>query len=145
MLATERFLNSYGMTLTPGQSGGFTFGRAADAAQTVDPTIERVINPEWTKLQNQMKSAQDQRAQNQTAQQQAYNGMIGNGQLNGILGSDYSAPGFGQVNGQTTNPYSPNSGNGVDMSWSSGVYNPSTNNQTGVYNPTANSFKQWGL
>lgn len=66
----------------------------------------------------------DARRQNQVAQQQAYNGMMGDGQMNAVLGANYSTPGFGQVNGQLSNPYAPNSGEGADMTWSTGVYNP---------------------
>lgn len=66
------------------------------------------------------------RAVNQTTQQQAYNGMSGNGLLNGVLTEAYSMPGFGQVTGSA--PSTPTMGS---LSAGSGVFDPST--QSGVF------------
>lgn len=57
---------------------------------------------------------------NQARQQQSYNGMLGNGQINGILGPNYADPNFGQVTGSQPQQQAPA---GVDMSWAD-VYQP---------------------
>jgi len=95
-------------------------------------------------LQQQYALEKQQREQGQVAQQQAYNGMIGNGQLNGILGADYTTPGFGQINGQTTNPYAINNAPaGVNMDWTKAA---GTAQNTGVYDPLAATQKTfWGI
>jgi hypothetical protein len=79
---------------------------------------------------------------NQAAQQQAYNGMLGNGQLNAIPGADYSVPGFGQITGNS-NPYSVDVPSGVNLPQGSGTYG--AGQQTGVYNPQQTSKQYWGL
>ena len=95
-------------------------------------------NPEW---QSTFDQALNQRRENQTAQQQAYNGMVGQGQKNGIMGESYTTPGFGRVDGQAQNPYAVNSG-GNNMGWASGFGNEAT----GVYDPIKQTQKTfWGL
>jgi hypothetical protein len=44
----------------------------------------------------------------QTANNQAYQRQMGNGQIGGIMNSDYSQPGFNQVNGHATPYFDPN-------------------------------------
>lgn len=98
-------------------------------------------NPEWQRIKNEMEAAMQFRQQNQTAQQQAYNGMLDQGQKNGVMGPGYSNPGFGRVDGQAQNPYSVDPGSN-NMNWAAG-YDVAP---TGVYDPlqqTQETF--WGL
>jgi hypothetical protein len=83
------------------------------------------------------------RMENQVARQQAYDGMLGSGQLNGIMKEGYTNPMFGQVTGSTENPFDMRGAPGVDASWTAGVYDPT--NQSGTYNPQAVKKNFWGL
>ena len=112
--------------------------------QTAPGEPVREINPEWQRMQNEMLAAMQQRQESQVAQQQAYNGMLGQGQKNGVMGENYTTPGFGRVDGQAQNPYMINPGGDNDMSWARGYDNQQQ--LTGVYDPlkqTQETF--WGL
>lgn len=54
----------------------------------------------------------------QSRNQQAYDSMLGGGQINGVLGPNYTDPNFGQVNGQNADGIPEN----TDMSWADGLY-----------------------
>ena len=112
------------------------YGRETTGGGTISEA-----NPEWNRLKNEMDAAMQFRQQNQTAQQQAYNGMLDQGQKNGVMGPGYSNPGFGRVDGQAQNPYSVDPGSN-NMNWAAG-YDAAP---TGVYDPlqqTQETF--WGL
>jgi hypothetical protein len=83
-----------------------------------------------------------QRGENQMAQQQAYNGMMGNGQLNGIIGQNYTDQNFGQVTGQQTPSLQSQLDQvpGLDTTGLAGIYSP-----TGTYNPMSSTKRVWGL
>lgn len=83
-----------------------------------------------------------QRGENQTRQQQSYDSMNGWGQLNGVMGPNYTDPNFGQISGQAGGPLTaPTMPNGVDPSWTSGVFDPS-GGLTGVYGANNSTKKQ---
>lgn len=80
----------------------------------------------------------------QTRQQQAYNGMMGNGQENGVIGPEYTAPDFGQVNGDFGQGEMGAQAPAVDMSWSNGVYSPLPG-ASGVYGASNPTARRWGI
>ena len=124
-----------------------TGAAARGASHTVKEKPERIdlgqsANPEYARMKARMEAALQQRGESQVANQQAYNGMLGEGQKNGVMGPGYSTPGFGRVDGQAENPYAVNMGanNGV---WAEGYQPP---DMTGVYDPVAQTKQNfWGL
>ena len=118
-----------------------TYPTSPGASLGMTTKYRNEANPEWHRLKNEMEAAMHFRQQNQTAQQQAYNGMLDQGQKNGVMGPGYSNPGFGRVDGQAQNPYSVDPGSN-NMNWAAG-YDVAP---TGVYDPlqqTQETF--WGL
>jgi hypothetical protein len=97
----DNFLALQGMPY----SGGFDLGGSYAGGTSPNGASHMVStafedNSRREELLAQMKSMMPL-FQNQAVQQSAYNSMNGGGQLNGILGKDYSNPTFGQV---TNNP-----------------------------------------
>ena len=82
--------------------------------------------------------------QNRERAQQSFNMMEGQGQRFGMMGPDYTNPGFGQVSGEV-NPFSPDMGagraavqganDGISTDWLTGVYDPTQMQAMGVYRP----------
>lgn len=92
---------------------------------------------------NAEKSAMAPRFEAQTANAQAYDNMLGNGMVGGVIGPGYEAPDFGQVTGefgQSTAGAQPNLG----MGWTDGAYKPGGTN-SGVYAPNPYNTVRWGL
>jgi hypothetical protein len=117
------------------------------------PQQSAVVNPEWTRMNQQMQSAISQRTENQNRQQQAYDfGMLGGNDHNGLLNANYSQPGYGQISGQDQSAaFGADSGTqlgGVNDQFITGAYTPSNSGAT--YNPNPYSAqnyqpKGWGL
>lgn len=115
----------------------------ATGVQNVTRESMPVANPEYARIMAEMQAAMQQRQESQTAQQQAYNGQLGQGQKNGVMGDNYSTPGFGRVDGQSKNPYAINSGSN-NMDWASGY--DGQQQMTGVYDPVKQTQETfWGL
>lgn len=113
----------------PGQSSP-----TAAPPNVVQSTYDPGYTPDFTALnreREQMMGRYDAQARNQ----QAYDGMMGNGQINGILGANYSDPNFGQVVGAT--PQGPSQ---EDMAWADGLYNP-----TGTYGTAPSRTNGWSF
>lgn len=66
--------------------------------------LQYVENPEFRSALGNFLSTKSAFAENNIARQQAYNNMLGNGQMNGMIGANYSDPNFGQVTGQVSQP-----------------------------------------
>lgn len=79
--------------------------------------------------------------ENQTRNQQAYDSMRNNGQINALIGPDYSNANFGSISGQGAAQLPEI--DGVNMDWASGVYNPSKAN--GMFGNTGRTYKQGWL
>jgi hypothetical protein len=77
-----------------------------------------------------------------TRNQQAYDSMLNNGQIHGIIGPGYTNPNFGSVSGQEGAAQLPQI-DGVNMDWASGVYNPQR--ASGMYGSTGRTYKQGWL
>jgi hypothetical protein len=102
------------------------------------------VNPEWQRLKNEMDAAMQKRQEAQTANQQAYDGMLGQGQKNGVMGAGYSNPGFGRVDGMAQNPYAVNAQDNNNPAFAG--YQQDTTGLTGVYDPIAQTKELfWGL
>ena len=83
----------------------------------------------------------------QTRQQQAHDSMVGNNQQNGVIGEGYTAPNFGQIDGdfgQSGMGAQANQQNSIDMSWTDGTYNPQGSGG-GVYSGPSRRKTEWGL
>lgn len=81
----------------------------------------------------------------QTANTQAYENLLGNGMLGGILTDGYELPDFSQVTGDFGQIDAGKGQNtGVDMGWTDGAYRPGTA-QSGVYAPNPYNTIRWGL
>jgi hypothetical protein len=79
--------------------------------------------------------------ENRTRNQQAYDSMLNNGQVNGLIGPGYSNANFGSVSGQGAAQLPEIEG--VNMDWASGVYNPQQ--ASGMYGSTGRTYKQGWL
>jgi hypothetical protein len=76
-----------------------------------------------------------------TRNQQAYDSMLNNGQVNALIGPDYSNANFGSVSGQGAAQLPEIEG--VNMDWASGVYNPQQ--ASGMYGSSGRTYKQGWL
>lgn len=80
--------------------------------------------------------------ENQARQQQAYDSMRGWGQTNGVMGSDYTSPTFGQINGDPGIGQGNNAAAGVNAT-ANGVFSPAQGS-VGVYGAPRRA-SNWGL
>ncbi|MHA6684500.1 hypothetical protein [Mesorhizobium sp. A556] len=136
----ERAASQFG-GLAP-DSQYYTGGGGSHVLSDQTVMVGQETNPEYLAMLQQAQQAQQQRGENQTRQQQAYGSMNGWGQLNGVMGANYTDPNFGQISGQAGGPLTaPTMPDGVDPSWTSGVFDPS-GGLTGVYGPNTSSKKQ---
>lgn len=99
-------------------------------------------NPEYARMMAEMQAAMQKRQEAQTANQQAYDGMLGQGQKNAVMGPGYANPGFGRVDGNAQNPYAVSSQANGNPAFAG--YQPP--DISGVYDPIAQTKELfWGL
>lgn len=135
-------LDDMGQNVVAGNIGRDNFDRLMNYEQEFDPGTPG-YTPDFSLL-NAERDQFEPLFQNQQRQQQAFNMMEGQGQRFGMMGEDYTNPGFGQVSGET-NPFSPDMGagaaalqganEGISTDWLTGVYDPTSMQAMGVYRP----------
>jgi hypothetical protein len=124
-------------------------GPGAEWVFAHDPNAEAIANEYNDAHAPVDMAAYTQRAQaiaqpyleNQTRNQQAYDSMTNNGQVNALIGPDYSNANFGSISGQGAAQLPQI--DGVNMDWAQGVYNPSQAN--GMFGNTGRTNKQGWL
>lgn len=116
--------NNWGMPSNPNAVAPTVYNDTFDAGYVPDFTA---LNKE----REQMMGRYDAQARNQ----QAYDWMNGGGQINGILGPNYSDPNFGQIVG--AQPQGPSQ---EEMAWADGLYNP-----TGTYGTAPARNSGWSI
>ena len=135
-------LGNMGQNVVANSIGRDNFDRLMGYQQQFDPG-NAGYTPDFSALNAERDKFQPL-WENQQRQQQSFNMMEGQGQRFGMMGPDYTSPGFGQVSGQV-NPFAPEMGagraavqganDGIDTDWLTGVYDPRTMQAAGVYRP----------
>jgi hypothetical protein len=128
---------TYGWTMTSGADPNYhptaptpTWGLTTEIngyqGQSGPGTPPRIVNDVWDPGYTPDFSALEQERKQMLARydaqgrnQQAYDWMLGGGQINGIIGPEYTNPNFGQIGAQT-----PEVPEGTDMAWAADVYRP---------------------
>lgn len=122
----------------PGTAGAeFIFGHAPGVAGSL---ISAQALPDMAPYREKAEAARAQYNETQTRNQQAYDSMRNNGQINALIGPDYSDANFGSVSGQgaTQLPQI----DGVNMDWVQGVYDPSQ--ASGLFGNTGKATTRQG-
>ena len=103
-LDRESGLDNWTISLNPysaDSAGAMKYGQPEVGSHTVSE-VQSYANPEYLMAKANFDQASKERGENQTRQQQAYNTFLaGDGQIGGVMPSNYSDPSYGQVSGQS--------------------------------------------